>query len=132
MDVIPILSTIILVATISTFILAIGAYILFKVQEKRADQFIRRGQEMEKTELVEPAIVGSNNLLTTQPERTQILDGNQTPKTSTVQKSKVSTLEQKSKESIKKKKPTRNKFMKFDSLGYRNIDDDDKRIITWR
>jgi len=132
MDVIPILSTIILVATISTFILAIGAYILFKVQEKRADQFIRRGQEMEKTELVEPAIVGSNNLLTTQPERTQVLEGNQTPKTSTVQKSKVSTLEQKSKESIKKKKPTRNKFMKFDSLGYRNIDDDDKRIITWR
>ena len=132
MDVIPILSTIILVATISTFILAIGAYILFKVQEKRADQFIRRGQEMEKTELVEPAIVGSNNLLTTQPERTQVLDGNQTPKTSTVQKSKVSTLEQKSKESIKKKKPTRNKFMKFDSFGYRNIDDDDKRIITWR
>jgi len=132
MDVIPILSTIILVATISTFILAIGAYILFKVQEKRADQFIRRGQEMEKTELVEPAIVGSNNLLTTQSERTQVLEGNQTPKTSTVQKSKVSTLEQKSKESIKKKKPTRNKFMKFDSLGYRNIDDDDKRIITWR
>ncbi|MBT8377614.1 MAG: hypothetical protein KJN64_00130 [Ignavibacteria bacterium] len=33
MELIPILSTIILVATISTFILAVGAYILFKIRE---------------------------------------------------------------------------------------------------
>lgn len=36
MELIPILSTIILVATMSTFILAIGAYILYKVREKRS------------------------------------------------------------------------------------------------
>jgi hypothetical protein len=35
MELIPILSTIILVATMSTFILAIGAYVLYKVREKR-------------------------------------------------------------------------------------------------
>ena len=35
MELIPILSTIILVATISTFILAIGAYILYKVREAK-------------------------------------------------------------------------------------------------
>jgi uncharacterized ion transporter superfamily protein YfcC len=34
MELIPILSTIILVATICTFILAIGAYVLYKVREK--------------------------------------------------------------------------------------------------
>lgn len=33
MELIPILSTIILVATISTFILAVGAYILYKIRE---------------------------------------------------------------------------------------------------
>jgi len=33
MELIPILATIILVATISTFFLSIGAYILFKVRE---------------------------------------------------------------------------------------------------
>ncbi len=35
MELIPILSLIILVATISTFILAVGAYILYKVRERR-------------------------------------------------------------------------------------------------
>ena len=40
MELIPILSTIILVATISTFILAVGAYILYKVQEKKADKIL--------------------------------------------------------------------------------------------
>jgi len=35
MELIPILSTIILVATMSTFILAIGAYVLYKVREKK-------------------------------------------------------------------------------------------------
>ncbi len=35
MELIPILSLIILVATISTFILAVGAYILYKVRERK-------------------------------------------------------------------------------------------------
>lgn len=35
MELIPILATIILVSTMSTFILAIGAYILYKVRERR-------------------------------------------------------------------------------------------------
>ncbi len=36
MELIPILSMIILVATISTFILAVGSYILYKVRERKA------------------------------------------------------------------------------------------------
>lgn len=35
MELIPILSTIILVATIMTFILAIGAYVLYKIRERK-------------------------------------------------------------------------------------------------
>lgn len=35
MELVPILATIILVSTISTFILAIGAYVLYKVRERR-------------------------------------------------------------------------------------------------
>lgn len=35
MELIPILSLIILVATISTFILAVGAYILYKIRERK-------------------------------------------------------------------------------------------------
>lgn len=38
MELIPILSLIILVATISTFILAVGAYILYKIRERKGTQ----------------------------------------------------------------------------------------------
>jgi hypothetical protein len=36
MELVPILSTIILVGTIATFILAVAAYILYKIRERRA------------------------------------------------------------------------------------------------
>ena len=53
MELIPILSTIILVATISTFILAIGAYILYKIRESRPPEVVSRKKNQE-AELVEP------------------------------------------------------------------------------
>jgi len=53
MELIPILSTIILVATISTFILAIGAYILYKIRESRPPEVVSR-KKIHEAELVEP------------------------------------------------------------------------------
>ena len=38
MELVPILSTIILVGTIATFILAVAAYVLYKIRERRAQQ----------------------------------------------------------------------------------------------
>ncbi|MCH8325104.1 MAG: hypothetical protein IIB83_00845 [Bacteroidetes bacterium] len=55
MELIPILSTIILVATISTFILAIGAYILYKIRESRGELYVAAGPSEVKAELVTPA-----------------------------------------------------------------------------
>ena len=54
MELIPILSTIILVATISTFILAVGAYILYKVRERKYEEAPAPAPEMQRAELVEP------------------------------------------------------------------------------
>lgn len=54
MELIPILSTIILVATISTFILAIGAYILFKVRERRGEKHFVQNPTNVQGELVTP------------------------------------------------------------------------------
>jgi hypothetical protein len=54
MELIPILSTIILVATISTFILAVGAYILYKIRESKYQQTPAPAPEMQHAELVEP------------------------------------------------------------------------------
>jgi flagellar basal body-associated protein FliL len=53
MELIPILSTIILVATISTFILAVGAYILYKIRENRS-QGVSERKHLQPAELVEP------------------------------------------------------------------------------
>ena len=55
MELIPVLSTIILIATISTFLLAIGAYILYKIRERKG-QVATFAQPTEvKAELVTPA-----------------------------------------------------------------------------
>ncbi|MDA3859664.1 MAG: hypothetical protein PF445_00410 [Melioribacteraceae bacterium] len=49
MELIPILSLIILVATISTFILAVGAYVLYKVRERKG----------KKSAVEQPAAIGA-------------------------------------------------------------------------
>lgn len=54
MELIPILSTIILVATISTFLLSIGAYILYKIREKRESRVIKTIPSTIQAELVLP------------------------------------------------------------------------------
>lgn len=57
MELIPILSTIILVATISTFILSIGAYILYKLRERKTTTSSKTGPAPVQAELVVPADV---------------------------------------------------------------------------
>ena len=57
MELIPILSTIILVATISTFLLAIGAYILYKVRERKGLQAEVVEPAQIEAELVSPAAI---------------------------------------------------------------------------
>ena len=55
MELIPILSTIILVATISTFILAIGAYVLYKVREAKGQTVAAPPPKEVQAELITPA-----------------------------------------------------------------------------
>jgi hypothetical protein len=55
MELIPVLSTIILVATISTFLLAIGAYILYKIREGKGQQVVAPIPSTVKAELYTPA-----------------------------------------------------------------------------
>ena len=54
MELIPILSTIILVATISTFILAVGAYILYKIREGKVTVSPERKSEYLEAEYLVP------------------------------------------------------------------------------
>ena len=61
MELIPILSTIILVATISTFILAVGAYILYKIRERKTQQIPGTVYKEFESEYVEPKIKSYEN-----------------------------------------------------------------------
>ncbi len=57
MELIPILSLIILVATISTFILAVGAYILYKIRERKGKNIVAEQPATIEAELVTPTKV---------------------------------------------------------------------------
>jgi len=57
MELIPILSLIILVATISTFILAVGAYILYKIRERKGKTVSSEKPASIEAELVTPTRV---------------------------------------------------------------------------
>jgi uncharacterized membrane protein len=54
MELIPILATIILMATISTFFLAIGAYILYKIRERQGEQVSVMQPSTIQAELITP------------------------------------------------------------------------------
>jgi len=64
MELIPILSLIMLVATIATFILAIGAYILYKIRERKGRTESDNQQESVSAELVTPSQVLSETRTT--------------------------------------------------------------------
>ena len=67
MELIPILSLIILVATISTFILAVGAYILYKVRERKGITAQAAQPAAIPAELITPAPLITEQRMT--PER---------------------------------------------------------------
>jgi len=91
MELIPILSLIILVSTISTFILAVGAYILYKVRERRGRAAKLKAPETLPAELIEPASLLSEQRPTKSPDRGLFID-EKSPTMATVSDMGKSTL----------------------------------------
>ncbi len=56
MELIPILATIILMATVSTFFLAVGAYVLYKIRERKGSRVEKIQPATIKAELVTPEL----------------------------------------------------------------------------
>jgi hypothetical protein len=77
MELIPILSLIILVATISTFILAVGAYILYKVRERKGVTAQAPQPAAIPAELIAPAPLMTEQRIVTPERRTFEAPGNQ-------------------------------------------------------
>jgi hypothetical protein len=134
MELIPILSTIILVATISTFILAVGAYILYKVQEKRADEYAGREVEHESAELLEPAEYGARQLVIEKPEDKQVfVHHHYQPVDTNAKNYKNNRIKQEVGRRTIKREPAEPKFLKFTSEGYVTTDEDqDAGVIRWQ
>lgn len=134
MELIPILSTIILVATISTFILAVGAYILYKVQETKAEQYARKEVEQKQAELLEPADYGGRKLIIEEPEKKKtFVQHHYHPVDKAVKERKINHSHQE-KERVKIKNHTLEpKFLKFTSEGYvETKKDQDAGVVSWQ
>lgn len=146
MELIPILSTIILVATICTFILAVGAYILYKVRERRGEQVqypppssvhaeLVTSEESEyRQEFVRPEQISTpeGQFVKTAPKPGVYpgVSGSQS-----VKPGYYSTGEGEASkyERIKAEKTTGKKFLKYTSEGYVPTEEDKKPgVLKWR
>ena len=148
MELIPILSTIILVATISTFILAIGAYILYKVREGKQQQAYiskpanvkaelvtptetqltqqQRTQDQRQVRKVEPGISREINIQERAPSQSRY-----TPEPRGYKYSEEKVSKEKSK--VEQRLSDENKFLKYTSEGYVSPKEDrNSGAVKWR
>jgi len=134
MELIPILSTIILVATISTFILAIGAYILFKVQETKAEQYARKEVEQEQAELLEPADYGGRKLNIEEPKQKQVFVQHHYHPVEKPKRERKSNRSQQEEERLRiKRQPAEQRFLKYTPEGYVETQkEQDSGVIGWQ
>jgi hypothetical protein len=143
MELIPILSTIILVATICTFILAIGAYILYKMREKKGEQVVYEAPATVRAELVTPEELDyskeeyvKNEKRETQPKPVQKPGVYPGGKESAKVRSRfypTSEEEMPGKVGIRAEKTTGKKFLKYTSEGYIPTEEDkNSGVLKWR
>ncbi len=135
MELIPILSTIILVATICTFILAIGAYILYKIRERRGEQTQYSPPSTVQAELVAP----EESAHPVEPYHVKSSEGRDTYQERRSSGSEKADYYPSGEEetvahnSRKKQKTTGNKFLKYTSEGYVPTEKDKNTgILKWR
>ena len=148
MELIPILSTIILVATICTFILAIGAYILYKIRERRGEQIQQAPPSSVRAELVTPDEAEYRSRQYVRPEeintpvephrvKTASRPGVY-PGSSEEQGAKPRYYPEMEKEAVKyervkTERTTGKKFLKYTSEGYVPTEEDkNPGVLKWR
>lgn len=145
MELIPILSTIILVATISTFLLAIGAYILYKIRERKYQRSVESGTSKYQAEVLMPAETPVS-YVTPVPQkayaeqtisRTQEEERKTTPQPApaafTPLPKEYTPSSVKSEKIVKKKLTDEHKFMKYTSEGYITPQEDrSSGAVKWK
>lgn len=110
MELIPVLSTIVLIATIMTFLLAIGAYILYKVREGRGVSVAPAAPAWVTAELVTPVEAPQVERQRAMRYTTQPVFLETQPATSQDQAKKPGPFQEQEK--------TEARFMKYSAEGY--------------
>ncbi len=146
MELIPILSTIILVATICTFILAIGAYILYKVRERKGEQVSYTAPSSVHAELVTPE---ESEYRREEFVRQEVVNTPVEPRyvkstprpgvypgsreSENIKPGYYSAAESEKYERLKPERTTGKKFLKYTSEGYVPTEEDKNRaVLKWR
>ncbi len=135
MELIPILSTIILVATICTFILAIGAYILYKIRERKGEQYNYSPPSSVHAELVTPeekdASAEPHHIITA--PKAGVHPGNVEYEGVKKGYYPAAGEEAAKEEKMIKQKTTGKKFLKYTSDGYVPTEEDkNSGVLKWR
>ena len=122
MELITILSTIILVATISTFILSIGAYILYKIRSRREQKPLLNAVGPTKAELVTVREQGNFEEVRQTVGRTNLprVHLDELEKEEAKTERRINNL----KEKIKDESTVSSKYIKYSSKGYSSFDKD--------
>ena len=134
MEVVPILFIIILAATISTLILAVGAYIFYKIQEKKFDHFAMIKQNIEKDLTVGAEKFGGRKLKIKKPVDFPDFSKHYQPISESLSKQQV--LDKTYQESERKKIKRNSDEAKYQIINSEEYTDEgeDKSsaIISWR
>jgi hypothetical protein len=145
MELIPILSTIILVATICTFILAIGAYILYKIRERKGEQSHYPPPSSVHAELVTPGESGirqkapaRSEEIPAEPQYFKSAPAGGYQRSGEIRKEAPESYQAAEREAaaysrVKTEPTTGKKFLKYTSDGYVPTEEDKKSgVLKWR
>ena len=144
MELIPILSLIMLVATIATFILAIGAYILYKIRERNDRLESNSQKDIVQAELVTPSRVSTEARTTNETYTGDLMltrgahKSGQRMRKTYVAPIYTNTEDQRSKEStstkMKDRMTNQNKYLRYTQDGYiePGKDENKENILKWR
>jgi hypothetical protein len=134
MELIPVLSTIILAATASTFLLAVGAYILYKIRERRIKKNIITPPLKYDAELLSPELSDRDKIpgeLKLQPQ--DAIKTMQNLNSFSLKEDEENKTEKNIPWEPEEIKKTKSKFLKYTSDGYISPKDDKKPgSIRWR
>ncbi len=144
MELIPILSLIMLVATIATFVLAIGAYILYKIRERNGRLESENQKDTVQAELVTPSQVLTESRTPNETYTGDLLQSRGMHKsghrmrTTYVAPIYTNTENQSSKQTtstqVKDRMTNQKKYLRYTQDGYvePGKDDNKESILKWR